>query len=692
MHETEDDIVKRLMGLLRTSHRLLIQHRERDLVLYELSRAIVQEGGYPFAWLGWGETVEGVFHPVAQSCFGRYVNQECSALLADMLWEHALGRVAMHRGELLRGVILPGSIPVHRPERLSPFPLYNHDQLCGVLLVNLRGAYCSQREAELLSWLADDIAHALPICGDLHHHHVQAMELLESVPDAIVVVDLQGRILRINTQAESYFGYSREELLGAQVDLLMPEYMVEHPSGDAVVGEFCTAPMLTARRKDGTEFPVEVTLSTSRALGQATVIGVVRDVTRRREMEQALCTERAQLAQRVAEHTAELSRANAELGRAMRLKDEFLANMSHELRTPLNAILGFSEALLEGIYEHLSPAQRSCMVNITESSHHLLALINDVLDLAKVGAGRIPLEYTRIGVEEICQASLSMIKSQAAKKHIRLYCHCEPIQPELEADMRRLKQMLVNLLSNAVKFTPEDGSVTLIVEADPESHTVSFSVRDTGIGIAPEHLPELFRPFTQLDNTRKQTGGTGLGLALVAKMVELHGGSVSVESTPNLGSCFILTLPWHAPAGLTLDFSAAAPAAETVPSPPAPPAPSAKQILVVDDTESVLTTFSDYLHAKGYQVSVARSGQEALNLIRETVPGLILMDVQMPEMDGLETTQRIRAEFPDLPVIAVTALAMPGDRARCLAAGMNDYLSKPVNLKQLVARIERYLH
>jgi len=271
-----------------------------------------------------------------------------------------------------------------------------------------------------------------------------------------------------------------------------------------------------------------------------------QDITELKRAENALEQERALLARRVEERTADLSTANAELARAARLKDEFLASMSHELRTPLNAVLGMAEALCEETYGPLDERQRRALQMIEESGRHLLDLINDILDLAKIGAGKLELDIAPVAVTSICQASLRLVKQSAQKKQIALESSIDPALTTIPADARRLKQMLANLLANAIKFTPAGGRVGLEVRGDAAHNAVDFTVWDTGIGIAPEQQERLFEPFVQLDSRlARQYEGTGLGLALVYRMAEMHGGGVALSSTLGVGSRFTLSLPWH---------------------------------------------------------------------------------------------------------------------------------------------------
>jgi PAS domain S-box-containing protein len=409
-----------------------------------------------------------------------------------------------------------------------------------------------------------------------------------------------------------------------------------------------------------------------------------------------------------------------ELARATRLKDEFLANMSHELRTPLNAILGMSEGLQDQVFGPITPEQSKALLTIEHSGTHLLALINDVLDVAKIESGQIELDLGPIAIGALCHTCLDFIKQMALKKHISLHIDVPLQLPDVHGDERRLRQVLINLLTNAVKFTPDGGIVTLAagipapvnLDSDQSQNSGSVSIlaapwdplfapastplsgippmiriaiTDTGIGIAPEHMPKLFQPFVQIDSAlNRQYTGTGLGLALVKRLVKLHGGQVSLGSVVGLGSCFAIDLPCGAEV-CVVEGSLEGPQ----PALPAPPL-SSPLILLAEDNEANTTTICSYLRAKGFQIIVAKDGGEAITLTQTSCPDLILMDIQMPKVDGLQAIQTIRQDprFQSTPIIALTALAMTEDQERCLAAGATDYMAKPVKLKALVNRIQ----
>ncbi len=400
--------------------------------------------------------------------------------------------------------------------------------------------------------------------------------------------------------------------------------------------------------------------------------------------------ERKQAQQQLTERNQQLAISNEEIMRSARLKDEFLANMSHELRTPLNAILGMTEGLQEQVFGNINQRQLKALQTIDRSGSHLLELINDILDLSKIESGHIELEIAPASTPILCKASLAFIKQQALKKNIAIEMQLPSDLPDLLVDERRIRQVLINLLNNAVKFTPEGGRITLEVSQLSETpQYLRIAIIDTGIGISPENIGKLFKPFVQIDSAlNRKYAGTGLGLALVKRIVELHGGEVSLTSEVGLGSCFAIDLPC-----VTSTSSVDEP--ETLPTAMETPPTNASSplILLAEDNEANIETIASYLEVKGYRLVVANNGQEAIDLTRSQHPDLILMDIQMPGTDGLEATREIRRDrgFDNVPIVALTALAMDNDRDRCLAAGANDYLSKPVKLKELAVLIQDLL-
>jgi PAS domain S-box-containing protein len=379
-----------------------------------------------------------------------------------------------------------------------------------------------------------------------------------------------------------------------------------------------------------------------------------------------------------------LRRTNENLQRLARMKDEFLANMSHELRTPLNAVLGQSEAMSEGIFGPVTEEQRSSLKTIEESGRHLLSLINDVLDITKSTVGRLELELAPVPVEEVCQESLRLVREQARRKGITVSYSSDVQVPTVWADRRRLRQVLLNLLTNAQKFTPVGGSIGLEVTARSGGE-VAFSVWDTGPGIAEADWQRIFEPFVQLDaGLDRRHEGSGLGLALVRRMVDLHHGRVELQSEVGRGSRFTVVLAVEQP-------SVEEPRKPLVPAPrmstpvPIDGLPSCT-VLIADDNEANTHHLEEYLKAHGFNVLISRDGEEVMRLCREVSPAVVLMDIQMPRLNGLDAIRQLRAESATahLSMVALTALAMPGDRERCLAAGADAYLSKPVRLSDVL--------
>ena len=416
-----------------------------------------------------------------------------------------------------------------------------------------------------------------------------------------------------------------------------------------------------------------------------------------------------------------LQLANEELLRATRLKDEFLANMSHELRTPLNAILGMTEGLQAQVYGNLNERQLKCLKTVENSGSHLLELINDILDLAKIESGQITLEYAPTSIDQLCQSSLSFVKQQALKKQIQLHVVIPSHLPTIQLDERRIRQVLINLLNNAVKFTPDGGHVYLeaMQEPDksqePDKKYLQIKVTDTGIGIAPENIPKLFKSFIQIDGAlNRKYEGTGLGLALVKQIVELHGGQVGLTSELGVGSCFTIEFPINNPAVAIRDAVEDNLVRDLIQDKyslkPLPKVGSRTNlsnymsasnlntlrsplILLAEDNEANISSMHSYLEAKGYRIYVARDGLEAISFAKEYQPDLILMDIQMPVMNGFDAIKQIRLEpnFDNTPIIALTALAMESDRQKCLDSGADEYITKPVKLQALSQKIQTLL-
>jgi predicted ATPase/signal transduction histidine kinase/serine/threonine protein kinase len=405
--------------------------------------------------------------------------------------------------------------------------------------------------------------------------------------------------------------------------------------------------------------------------------GVMLDITARKQAEIELSQTNERL-----EATIE------ELQHATQLKDEFLATMSHELRTPLNAILGMSEALGEQLFGNLNPRQLRSIETIASSGEHLLSLIDDLLDVAKIAAGKLELNITDTSLAELCRSSLILVGQQAANKQILLDSHLPTDGDEIAIDERRMRQVLLNLLNNAIKFTNTGGRVRLAVWAEPaagqDPARICFAITDTGIGISNTDLSKLFQPFVQIDSrlSRKYTG-TGLGLVLAKQIVELHGGRITVESEVGFGSCFTAEIP-QAYLAVAQNLTGDRPAISYLPAP---------SILLVEDNRVNIDTFSSYLRAKGYRTIVAHTGSQAISLVQTHHPDTILIDLQLSQ-DGFTTIEWIRQHSTQvyIPIIAIAAgYPTASERAKWLAAGVDKYLTKPVKLADLHHTIQECL-
>jgi len=389
----------------------------------------------------------------------------------------------------------------------------------------------------------------------------------------------------------------------------------------------------------------------------------------------------------VAQRTAQLQQANAALEKASKLKSEFLANMSHELRTPLNSIIGFSEVLRDGLCGELNPEQMECVLDIYDSGKHLLQMINDVLDLSKIEAGKMELYCEDFSIPVALDGILSIVRDMVNKKNLSLQINAPDDLPDIYADPVKFKQIMYNLLSNAIKFTPEAGSIT--IDAFLENDKFLISVTDTGIGISPENQAYLFDEFKQVDSSyARQYEGTGLGLALTKRLVEMHGGNIWVESKIGKGSKFSLTLPARAPSAffsqekpsVTLEFTEPP---EIEPSEHEP----RKTILVAEDNLQAAQLLAIHLMDAGYNVVVARDGEEAVKKAREVKPFAITLDVMLPKKDGWQVLQELKnlAETENIPVIIVSIV----DECDIgFSLGAVGYLVKPIDKKQLLQSLE----
>ncbi|MEA2874433.1 MAG: hypothetical protein QOH67_4424 [Hyphomicrobiales bacterium] len=486
-------------------------------------------------------------------------------------------------------------------------------------------------------------------------------ELLEAAPDAILEVDQTGKIVLLNRVAEELFGYSREEMSGMNVDALLPDAMrAAHTKHRASYWQNpTTRPMggklvLSARHRNGSDIPVEISLSPVKTDDGFRVTAIIRDVTERRVAEE-----------KIRAANLELEKRNREIQRADQLKTEFLASMSHELRTPLHTIIGFTELLAEELEGPLNEKQKRFVSHVHKDSIHLLELINDVLDLSRIEAGRMDLDIRSVEAAEVVSETLDGVMPAANAKNLRLENRIAGSFAVL-ADRVRLREIFINLLSNAVKFTASGG---ISVDARMEGRTtVRFSVRDTGIGIAPEDQSVIFDKFRQVaSTTRGVREGTGLGLSIVKHLVEMHGGRVELESELGAGSCFSFTFP-------------ADPArANAVPV-----------VLIVEDEPAARELIAGYLNPLGIATEFARSAATAAAFARELRPDAITLDLLMPGRSGWRVLSELRS-MPETSATPVFVMSVLDRDAEAMGLGATDYLQKPVNRETLLRALREHV-
>ncbi len=426
------------------------------------------------------------------------------------------------------------------------------------------------------------------------------------------------------------------------------------------------------RRKDGTWIWIEAHVRP--VLQESTkeiieYVSIIRDITERKEIE-------AHLHQR----EEALLVFNEELLRATQHKERFLTQMSVALRSPIDAVLSVTQTLLEGVYGPLNEQQERCLSAIIHSVDRQRAVLDDILEISGLESGRLPLQRQTIPLFRLCQDSLQQTRDLASQRHIRLRFFMDAELESIDVDEKRMRQVLIGLLRHVLYFTDPGGEVHLEAELDQDRQAVTFRIHDIYGKISTHDLSRLFEPFgLHEQHPPHHSLGTGLELALAKRLVALHQGSITVENHEQQGASFSISIPLAPPRSPQ----------PTAPKPHQPPPKNAPTLLVAEDVETNILTLVDYLEASGFHVQIARNGQEAVDGAHQYRPALILMDIQMPVMNGLEAIKKIKSqsETSDIPIIALTALAMPGDRERCLQAGAVEYLSKPVSLSDLVQRI-----
>ncbi len=530
--------------------------------------------------------------------------------------------------------------------------------------------------------------------------HLRTLEERESLYGTLVsrasdgIVLLQDeRIVMINPRLLVLIGCTESEVKGQPfLQFVHPESRAEMRGIYARRMAGGDAPYLyetALLRRDGQRLEVEVSGTVITFEGTLSNLVMVRDISQRRQTERKLAVS-----------TRRLGAVNRRLGAAMiraeelahwaeeaeRSKSEFLANMSCELRTPLTSIVGMVDLLRDEAFGPVNASQRESLESIDESSRHLLELINDILDMAKLESGRVELKCAEIDVRGLCEACMRFVAISAARKGVNTILECTQGPAKMWADARRLRQVLINLLGNAVKFTPSGGSIALVVAQAEGVAGVRFTVSDTGFGISRAKLAAIFEPMEKGGSALSgYRGGAGLGLPMARRLAVLQGGALTAQSEPGMGSSFTVIIPDRpipSPAisvgddggGLAQSVSLAG-----------------LRILIAEDDATNARILELRLQISGASVTVVGNGREAVECARSMRPDVVLMDVQMPEMNGIDATRALKGDplTAGIPIICLTVLAMDEDRDRCLAAGADDYLIKPVAMRALISKLRR---
>jgi PAS domain S-box-containing protein len=540
--------------------------------------------------------------------------------------------------------------------------------------------------------VSTDITERKRIEEALRRSEEEYQSTVEDAIEGITRVSLKGQMLTANPAFAHMLGYDWvDELLDTMTDVRR-QLWVNPQERDAIMLTLLEhgsveGQEIELRRKDGGTLWVSASTRLVRdASGKAQFIETfASDISERRRVQAELKMHQDHLEELVKERTAELTQAKEEADIANQAKSAFLASMSHELRTPLNAVLGFAQILQ--IDPGLTPRQRHSLETIQHSGEQLLALINDILDLAKIEAGRTDLAVAPVPLHEFIRVIADIIRVKADQKEVHFRCDMAAELPAaVQADERRLRQVLLNLLSNAVKFT-DRGEVQLRVAkaAGREEDVLRFEVEDTGVGIVPEHLERIFLPFEQVGHVESRAGGTGLGLSISRQLVRAMGGEIRVESQAGQGSCFSFELQLPV---VEAELASHAARAEITGY-----EGQRRCVLVADDVPANRDLLVELLGPLGFELEEAGDGEAMLECARATRPDLVIADIVMPKLDGLQATQQMR-RIPGLeavPVLLVSATVSGADIDRYLAAGANAFLPKPIDMRSLLQRIGELL-
>jgi PAS domain S-box-containing protein len=529
---------------------------------------------------------------------------------------------------------------------------------------------------------------------------------------------LPGEILQANEVICRMLGYTKEEMIRLKPMDIQVEGAKEagrelqkiHSNEQNILFE------RNLVRKDGRIIPVEFHTSIIDLRGNPAAISIIRDITERKRIEEALYRAKDELEHRVRERTSQLQKAKEELEAAneelraqlvvheklerelikakeaaeaaTEAKASFMANMSHELRTPMNAVIGYTSLLLD---DNLNAEQKEFIEGIRSSGESMMALISDILDFSRAEKEKITLEHRPLSLRHCVKEALDMVALEADEKGLKLdHAFSYEVPDTIIGDHGRLRQILVNLLNNAVKFT-DKGVISVSVSSravEGVRRQIFFSVKDTGIGIPQDKMTNIFEPFTQLESTiSRKRDGVGLGLAITKNLVELMGGTIWAESTPGQGTTFHVMIEAKAVPCQRLNFADADESSvmESFPE------KKALRILIAEANPSNKKVLVEMLKRMGYRSDAVADGREVIQALQRLPYDLILMDVKMPEMDGITATRVIRKLWPNGPrIVGITAYALKGDREKCLEAGMDDYISKPIKMNELAEMLRKY--
>lgn len=550
------------------------------------------------------------------------------------------------------------------------------DRILEPVLKNFGKSLALHRENEYHTLrLEEEIERRTVLEASLRESEVRHRKIFESTVDGIINIDINGIIESINPAGMKLFGYTSTELVGNNICMLMPEpFASQH---DIFISKFSQTGSsvilgrnreLLARKKDGAVFPVDIALDEMIVNGKHMFTGIIRDVSELKEAEKNIIN-----AKEDAEH-------------ASHAKSEFLSSMSHELRTPLNAILGFGQLIQ--LEESLPEQVKDNVDEIIVAGNHLLELINEILDLSKIESGHIDLSLESVDYNDLIGECVSLVKPIAGLNEIKISNSLSSNKILLYGDRTRLKQVIVNLLSNAIKYNRRGGQVNINVN-HPNDNFYKISIKDTGLGIKEENLSQLFESFNRLDAKNTDVEGTGIGLVITKKLVELMGGRIGVESEYGQGSDFWIEVPKYTGSIVKAHSEVIKNISEDKIKDK-----DKYKILYIEDNPSNLKLVVQLIAMKsGMKLFTAHTANLGLELAEIKIPDLILLDINLPEMDGYKVLEKIRQndKIKGIPVVGISANAMQNDFIKAEKAGFNDYLTKPLDIKKFYKTIEEIL-